>query len=210
MDKKENYNIIFELKHIYADRPPEYDTVEIPVDEEIYSRLPKADCYNDAFFDFAENYLAEKGIITNDENTLVTHYTLVTVSKNSEAKVPSTETMEDEQISCIESLIKEALMQHIIMESGDIFSQKFDNGNLLEGIKQNLSSNGIELEDDEIVRYMEKAALPILMEVYFKECFYMCGTGKDEKVGIYTEKVKKWINRFSNDISEIYKREYEA
>lgn len=118
--------------------------------------------------------------------------------------------MNKEQISCIESLVKEALMQRIIRESGDIFDQKFDNGNLLEGVKRNLSSNGIELEDDEIVRYMEKAALPILMEVYFKECFYTCGFGKDEKVGIYTEKAKKWINRFSNDISELYKREYEA
>lgn len=207
MNKEEKYNIIFELKHLYVGCPPEYDTVEFPVDEEIYKRLPKIDDDNEAFFCFAEKYLAEKGAITDIDNTFVTRY--IIVSKNSEAKVPSTETMEDEQISCIESLVKEALMQRIIRESGDLLGQKFDNGNLVEGIKQNLSSNGIELEDDEIVRYMEKAALPILMEVYFKECFYMCGFGKDEKVGIYTEKAKKWINRFSNDISEMYKREYE-
>lgn len=118
--------------------------------------------------------------------------------------------MSNEQISYIESLVKEVLMQHIIREFGDIFGQKIDNGNLVEGIKQNLSNNGIELEDDEIVRYMEKVALPILMEVYFKECFYICGSSKDEKVGIYTEKAKKWINRFSNDITELYKREYET
>ena len=114
--------------------------------------------------------------------------------------------MNEETICLIETLLQETLMQRIIRESGDLFSQKFDNGNLVEGIKRKLSSNGIDLEDDEIVRYMEKTALPILMEVYFKECFYMCGFGKDEKVGIYSEKAKKWINRFSNDITELYNK----
>jgi hypothetical protein len=52
---------------------------------------------------------------------------------------------------------------------------------------------------------MKRVALPILMEIYLKECFYIHGFGKNETVGIYSEKVKKWINRFSNDIDTLYK-----
>ena len=95
-------NIIFELKHIYADRPAEYDTVEFPVDEEIYKRLPKIDDDNEAFFRFVEKYLVEKGVIKNDENTFVTRY--VMVNGDRKAKIASRETIENarkETMDCI-------------------------------------------------------------------------------------------------------------
>jgi len=94
MNKEEKYNIIFELKYNYTDCPPEYDTVEFPVDEEIYKRLPKIDDDNEAFFRFAEKYLTVKGAITDTDNTFVTRY--IIVGQDSKAKVSSKETMEDE------------------------------------------------------------------------------------------------------------------
>lgn len=97
------WNIIFELKHIYPDCPPEYDTVEIPVDAEIYKRLPQTDNDNDAFFRFVEKYLAKKDVIT-DDNTFVTRY--VMVSGDSKAKIASREMIEKARkniMNCIAS-----------------------------------------------------------------------------------------------------------
>lgn len=82
------YNIRFEVKQIYADRPAEYTMIEVPMDDGLARNLPSTDDFpndnREKFFYFAEKYLKAKGWIPNDDNITLTRYEIVDVTPKGE------------------------------------------------------------------------------------------------------------------------------
>ena len=82
------YNIRFEVKQIYADRPAEYTMIEVPMDDGLTRNLPSTDDFpNDnrvKFLDIAEKYLKAKGWIPNDDNITLTRYEIVDATPKDE------------------------------------------------------------------------------------------------------------------------------
>lgn len=103
----------FEVKQVYADRPPEYTMVEVPMDEALYRNIPKVSDFpydnRVKFLDYAETYLKAKGLIPID-NVSLTRYEIIYDGCN----LTSTASIEDENI---DTFIEYLTTQHKYMHS---------------------------------------------------------------------------------------------
>lgn len=106
-------SVRFEVKQAYADRPPEYTMVEVPMDEALYRNIPKTSDFpydnRVKFLDYAEAYLKAKGLIPID-NVSLTRYEII----HDERNLTSTASIEDENI---DTFIEYLTTQHKYMHS---------------------------------------------------------------------------------------------